>query len=296
MRAVGESDRRRGAGGAAGAGPRIREAAVSVGPALAQIAAGPLRRCRRAQTTAALASFALLAVLSAATGMTSAGLLAGTVCIVGTWSLYTAAQRRRSRGPAGPADAVTLARSGLIAGVAALVAEGLVSPGAAPNWLPAALAAVALVLDAVDGAVARRTDTASALGARFDMEADALLLLVLSVHVAAAVLGWWVLAIGLLRYLFAGAGLLVPRLRAPLPPSDARRAVAALQGIALVAVTPAVLPYGVATAVAGGALALLLWSFGRDTVRLLRAGRTGGRGGNMRAGAVPCGPSDSARL
>ena len=48
------------------------------------------------------------------------------------------------------------------------------------------LAAVALVLDGVDGQVARRTGTVSALGARFDMEVDAFLMLVLSVYVASS--------------------------------------------------------------------------------------------------------------
>ncbi len=38
-----------------------------------------------------------------------------------------------------------------------------------------ALASAALVLDAVDGQVARRTGTATALGARFDGEVDAFL-------------------------------------------------------------------------------------------------------------------------
>ena len=47
------------------------------------------------------------------------------------------------------------------------------------------LAVVALVLDLVDGRVARRTVTASAYGARLDGEADAFLILVLSVLVAA---------------------------------------------------------------------------------------------------------------
>ena len=43
------------------------------------------------------------------------------------------------------------------------------------------LSSVALALDGVDGQVARRTRTVSALGARFDMEVDAFLVLVLSV-------------------------------------------------------------------------------------------------------------------
>ena len=47
------------------------------------------------------------------------------------------------------------------------------------------LTAVALALDGVDGRVARRTETVTAVGARFDMEVDAFLILVLSVYVAA---------------------------------------------------------------------------------------------------------------
>ena len=61
------------------------------------------------------------------------------------------------------------------------------------------LAGVALVLDAVDGNVARRTATASAFGARFDMEVDAFIILTLSVFVAPAY-GAWVLTIGAMRY------------------------------------------------------------------------------------------------
>lgn len=128
------------------------------------------------------------------------------------------------------------------------------------------------MLDAVDGAVARSTGTASRLGARFDMEVDSFLLLVLSVLVAQT-LGAWVLAIGLMRYAFGVVGRLVPWLRAPLPASPARKAVAALQGIVLVVACADVLPRPVALAVVGLALASLLWSFGRDVAWLWRHGR-----------------------
>ena len=70
------------------------------------------------------------------------------------------------------------------------------------------LASVALALDAVDGRVARRTGTVSALGGRFDMEVDAFLILVLSVQVARDH-GLWVLVIGAARYLLAGGRLVV---------------------------------------------------------------------------------------
>ncbi len=79
-----------------------------------------------------------------------------------------------------------------------------------------ALSAVALVLDWVDGQVARRTHTESAFGARFDMEVDAFLILVLSVYVATSV-GAWVLAIGLARYLLLAAERVLPWLRRPTP-------------------------------------------------------------------------------
>ena len=74
-------------------------------------------------------------------------------------------------------------------------------------WAPSKL-----VLDAVDGYVARRTATVSAFGARFDMETDAFLILVLSACVAGQ-WGWWVLVLGLARYLFVAAGWALPWLR-----------------------------------------------------------------------------------
>ena len=58
-----------------------------------------------------------------------------------------------------------------------------------------------LTLDGVDGRVARARGEATAFGARFDMETDAAMLAVLSVAVAAlGIAGWWVLAIGAMRY------------------------------------------------------------------------------------------------
>ena len=77
---------------------------------------------------------------------------------------------------------MTLTRATLAVGVAALVADSFDQP--APVAMLVTLTVVALALDAVDGWVARRTRTASALGARFDGEVDAFLILVLSVYVA----------------------------------------------------------------------------------------------------------------
>ena len=160
----------------------------------------------------------------------------------------------------GPADWVTLGRATLAVGVAALVVDSFVR--AVPVGLLVALAAVALVLDAVDGWVARRTRTTAA-GARFDAEVDAFLILVLSVY-ASRSLGAWVLTIGAARYAFGAAAWLWPRLRAPLPPRYWRKVVAATQGIVLTVVAAGVLSRGVSSALVVGALALLAESFGRD--------------------------------
>lgn len=170
----------------------------------------------------------------------------------------------------GPGDHVTLVRTVLGGGCASIVV--LVVAGGLParTWWLAGLAAVAVALDAVDGAVARRTGTASAPGARLDGEVDAALLLILSGALAGP-LGAWVLAVGGMRYAFGLAGLLRPRLRAPLARSDVRRAIAGAQGAAfVVALVPAV-PLGLARVVVAAALALLVFSFGRDVLTLERA-------------------------
>ena len=105
-----------------------------------------------------------------------------------------------------------------------------------------ALAVVALVLDAVDGWVARRTGTTSPLGARFDMEVDAFLILVLSVYVAPST-G----AVGArdrrdaLRVRRRPAGC-CRGCAAPPPPRYWCKVVAAIQGIVLTVAAADVLP------------------------------------------------------
>lgn len=216
----------------------------------------------------------LLAALSAGIGLGAAGWLAGIAYTLGLWVLLSIAVRRARAGTLGPAGLVTLGRAVLVGGVTALVTDRLVSADApvagAPVLTLVVIATVALVLDAVDGQIARRSGTASALGARFDMEVDAFLILVLSSQVA-ALLGPWVLAIGLMRYGFAAAGRLLPWMRAPLPARYSGKAVAALQGIVLVVAAAGVLPYPLTVALVSAALALLAWSFGRDVVWLWRA-------------------------
>jgi phosphatidylglycerophosphate synthase len=221
------------------------------------------------QAAAASAQLLLLAALAGAFEVGLLGVLAGAGYATALLGLLSAAMWRAGRARLGPADVVTLARALLVGGVTAVVVDGLVRGAAAVPAL-VGLAAVALVLDGVDGQVARRTGTVSALGARFDMEVDAFLILVLSVHVAGTV-GPWALAIGAMRYAFVAAGWAWPWLRGPLPPSYAGKTVAALQGVVLVVASSGLLPRGLAVALVAVALALLCCSFGRD-VRRLRVG------------------------
>ncbi|MEU1621262.1 CDP-alcohol phosphatidyltransferase family protein [Streptomyces sp. NPDC005722] len=219
----------------------------------------------REQAGAAAAQLALFAALWATVGLDAVGWLTGTVYAAGTWALLAAGLRGAGRRSLGPADHVTLARAVLVGGVTAMVAGG-VAHGAP---LLTGLTAVALALDAVDGKVARRTGTSSALGARFDMEVDAFLILVLSARLAFT-LGPWVLVIGAMRYAFVAAAWVLPWLNAPLPPSFARKTVAALQGVVLLLACSGLLPAGASAGLTVLALGSLVWSFGRDVLWLWR--------------------------
>ena len=177
------------------------------------------------------------------------------------------ALRRAGTDSLGPADKVTLTRSTLVGCVTALIADTVHEP--APVFLLSALTLVALLLDGLDGRVARHTGTVSPLGARFDMEVDAFLILVLSCYVAVQV-GPWVLAIGFMRYVFVAAGRPLAWLRAPVPATRAGKLVAVIQGAVLLVACAGVLPLVVTTWAVAGALASLVWSFGRSVLWLYR--------------------------
>lgn len=172
----------------------------------------------------------------------------------------------------GAANTITLMRSVLVLWMASLLPfpEAL----ATLVW-PFALAALAvLLLDGVDGAVARRTGTSTAFGARFDMELDAFYLLVLCGAVMALdKAGAWVVALGLMRYGFILAGLAWPFLQAPLPDSFRRKTVCVWQGVTLLVAVLPVTGAAFATWTLALALVLLTWSFAVDTLWLLRQHR-----------------------
>jgi phosphatidylglycerophosphate synthase len=203
----------------------------------------------------------LLAALALTVGVGRTGWVVGVTCgvIVNVTLSHGLSHYRCDR--LSPADWVTLARATLSVGVAALVADSF--DGRASVAMLVSLSAFALILDAADGWVARRTSMTAALGAQFDAEVDAFLILVLSVYVARTA-GAWVLAIGAARYAFLAVRWPLPWMRAPLPARQWRKVVAATQGIVLTVAAADVLPLDVTQAFLVVALALLAESFGRD--------------------------------
>lgn len=185
--------------------------------------------------------------------------------------LLTAPDAFRKEGP-GPANRVTFLRAALVVPVAALALHPSLQETAAIHAV-FGVAVLAVILDGADGALARRSGRVTRFGARFDMELDALLILVLAVLVwQTGKAGPWVLLIGVMRYGFVAAGWYWRWLQGALPASRRRQALCVVQSVALlIALAPAVPPL-FAGAAALGALALLLYSFALDTLWLYRHG------------------------
>jgi phosphatidylglycerophosphate synthase len=215
------------------------------------------RASRTGPATGLLAQVLLLGALAETDGLGAVGWIAGILC-----ALTMTALLARALGPGerlGPASWVTLARATLVVGVVALAADSFTHD--TPVALLVALSAVALALDLTDGWVARRTGTASELGARFDGEVDALLILALSVYVAPDY-GAWVLLIGAARYAFLVGELLLPWMRAPLPRRRWRLLVAALQGVVLTVAAAEALSHTLTQLLLAAALVALAASVG----------------------------------
>src|SRR5215467_9013090 len=252
-----------------GAVRTIQAADEGAPPAVRRSGKGTLHTIRIATILGLLATAALLGVVSATAGLGIAGWVVGLATGSAATALIVTARMRSDQPAMFPADWVTLTRALLVAGVAGLVADSFGRPVSITALV--ALSTVALVLDAVDGQVARRTGTATPLGARIDCEVDAFLILLLSIAVSQDY-GSWVLVIGAARYALLLAGWLIPWLAAPLPPRYWRKVVAAVQGIVLTVAASGV-PDRLAGMIAvGAALLLLAESFGRDVIWLYRAG------------------------
>ena len=231
----------------------------------------PARQAVRDATVAGLAGVLVSTVSALLVAMLYGGgtALVVVAAVLGSAPavLSSAAVLRRRRLASTPADRVTLTRAVLASGCAAITVLILAEVVPPRSWWLLSLTVPALLLDAVDGTVARRTSSVTADGARLDGELDAGVLVVLSLAVA-SVLGGWVLLIGALRYLFLAASWVRPALGMPLAFSAFRRVVAGLQGAALAIAIAPVVPLALAASTVLVALALLVWSFARDVVTL----------------------------
>lgn len=165
----------------------------------------------------------------------------------------------------GPANTLTLYRAAGTALLAGWIPAASMLPQSV-FWVLSLTAVFLLALDGLDGFLARRTGLSSDLGARFDMETDALLTLVISVLLwQSGEVGLWILSLGLMRYVFVLAGLKLDALRQPLFPSFRRKLICVVQLASLCAMlSPLVSPPWSSTL---GIVACLLLtaSFARDT-------------------------------
>ncbi len=210
-------------------------------------------------------------------------MVAFAVYVPATLMMFSALPHHGARifGPANTVTAIRLAATSYVAAAMFVSDVELLRQGELLGriddprvWSAVLIALAALALDGVDGWLARRTGLSSDFGARFDMEVDAALILMLAI--AAWSLGKvapWVIMIGAARYIFIVAQAFVPALRAPLAPSFARKAICVVQVATLCVIVMPVVPDGPATVMAAIAAALLGWSFGRDVLALLN-GRT----------------------
>jgi phosphatidylglycerophosphate synthase len=169
----------------------------------------------------------------------------------------------------GAANSITLIRVSLLAILTGLVA-GRHSDGVA--WTAVGMTVLLVLLDGLDGLAARREALASPFGARFDMETDAMVILVLSLlvwrHDKAGV---WVVACGLMRYAFVASRVALPWMAAPLRSTFRGKSVAVVQLVGLGLALCPLVPRPVSTTVASVTLAALVWSFALDVGWLWRS-------------------------
>ncbi len=243
-------------------------AAISIAPLPSQAPRGALN-------CLAIASAVLIAALTTLYLQHPSFSLAGVVGSSIVWLVIAAIIWRslahHPHSQFGQANMVTTARAvstALLAGFIP-VAEQISSP--IWLWVIAITATITLCMDGLDGYLARKTGLSSAFGARFDMETDALLALVITLFLwQSQKLGIWVLGLGVMRYAFLATAHWCAPLRAPLYPSSRRKTVCVIQVGALCLMLCPWLSADQAVVVGTLALLSLSFSFAVDVWWLLR--------------------------
>ena len=170
--------------------------------------------------------------------------------------------------PFGMANGITLGRNFLVALIANLI---IFDYGSFETLVIFGLAVTVLLMDGLDGYAARRLGISSEFGARFDMESDALFILVLCLGIIVQFdAPLWVLLIGAMRYVYVFAQKAFDPLKLPVKDRYSRKVICVVQVIALT------LPFsGMATKdvwlwIVLVSLMLLIFSFGRDIMDQLK--------------------------
>lgn len=196
----------------------------------------------------------------------------GELLLLRRWLRENHADRPQVDSPArlrpslGIANAVTVFRGLLIAAVAGFLP--LASPSTPGLWVPAVLYGTAVVLDFLDGSIARRFGQETRLGRRLDEATDTVGLFVaptLAILFGQVPAWFLVVPLGKPAYLVS---LWIYRLAGnelrPLPDSAIRRPIAGLQMTVTALVLVPVVSPAVGTVVAVVAVVPFVVSFGRD--------------------------------
>ena len=169
----------------------------------------------------------------------------------------------------GSANQITLVRAGLVALLCGFIGESL---SHLLLWYAVMIGLLGTMLDGVDGWLARREGLVSRMGARFDMEIDALHILILSVLAFQSnKAGVWVLTAGALRYLFLVVGYFIPWLASELAPSRRRQSVCVIQIVSLIVCLSPAIPAPWSGWIAASGVILLIASFLIDSWHLARS-------------------------
>jgi phosphatidylglycerophosphate synthase len=168
----------------------------------------------------------------------------------------------------GPANHVTMMRAMLAALIASLIGEPEMRRVAATGT---AAAVVMIVLDGVDGWLARRSRMTSAFGARFDVETDAVFVMAMSILVwQHGKAGAWVLLGGMMRYAFVIAGSWMPWMARPLRPTRRAKTISVCHMLGLSVALAPIIPTPLTAMAVASAIVALSWSFAVDVRRRWR--------------------------
>lgn len=222
-----------------------------------------------------------LASLAAAPVLPETALAAGWLIYLLATAWVARNLHRHSHARFGAGNAVSLLRLVVLCLLVMLLAASRHG-----GWLVLTMAILFLLLDGVDGYAARRDGTCSPFGARFDIELDALFVLL-----ACGWLWWagkaqaWVLLGGMPHYLFLFGRYWWPGCRRSLAPSRRRGTIGMVQAGVLTGCLAPITGPPLTTLALGLALLLVAISFWLDLWPLPRPGLNSSAAGEPPAAA-----------